>query len=467
MRYYLWAFALLMCYGLPAQTAHLAFRISGFPSMQAVLGYYYNGELFSVDTADVQQGVFQFDVQGIQPGLFFISDYRYQYFDFIVTHPQDSFLVSGNIERLDSLTATHSSENSAFFTFERERKALEKQVSGRKKMRDLVGVAAGADTKTLKTIDAEIGQLYRQMDSVAMEYRTRHARHLFARMLQSIRTPEPPDNLKPTLKNGQENPAFKHWVREHYFDQTDFNDERLLRNNFWCNYLDQYFSRLVPNQVDSIEQAIRNILAKMPKNEPFYRACVSRLTRKFEGSQEPWADRLFVFMADEFHKKRETPWLDMATLERVEYKASVLRSTMTGKTVANLLLNTPDGQTTSLYALDSSFTLLIFYSPLCQHCMEVLPDVYQTWLDARRFGLGAFVVSTDDQPQYWKNFVQQQNWEWTNATDISGKKEYEKDYHTGNLPNLYLLDREKRMVRRLNPKQLRETLKIYLKNKSK
>lgn len=465
MRYYLWAIAALFLSEMTAQSAHLTFRISGFPSDKAVLGYYNNGDLFSVDTTTVDQGAFRFDVSGLKPGLYYVADFRYQFFDFVVTHPLDSFLISGDIEHLDSLSAEHSAENSAFFKFEHQRKTLETRISGRMKMRDLIGTAAGSDTKTIQDIESEIAKLYRQIDSVALDYRTRNARHLYARMLRSIRTPEPPDNLKPTLKNGQENPAFKRWIREHYFDNTDFNDERLLRNHFWSNYFDQYFSRVVPNQVDSIENAIRIVIGKMPKNGPFYRACVSRLTRKFEASQEPWADRLFVFMADEFHKKNDTPWLDIATLERVEYKASVLRPTMTGKVVADLNLNTPDGKTTSLHALDSAYTLLIFYSPLCQHCMEILPDVYQTWLDARRFGLGAFVVSTDDQPQYWKSFVQQQNWEWTNVMDMSGKKAYENDYHTANLPNLYLLDRHKRMVRRINPKQLRENLKVYLKNK--
>jgi hypothetical protein len=91
--------------------------------------------------------------------------------------------------------------------------------------------------------------------------------------------------------------------------------------------------------------------------------------------------------------------------------------------------------------------------------MEVMPDIYQTWLAYEKTGLKAVAISTDDQYDYWRKFVGQQNWQWTDLADPTGKNAFQNDYAAFNLPVIYLLDKDKKIIRkRIKPEKLGETL---------
>jgi peroxiredoxin len=254
-------------------------------------------------------------------------------------------------------------------------------------------------------------------------------------------------------------------MRRHYWDHTDFRDESLLNNPFWPTFFDNYFDRFVTPVPDSITAAVDEVLRLMPKDGAFHRFGVLRFVQSFEMSDSPGADLIFVHMVDHYLKVKETTWLDIATLTRLEYKADILRPVLTGKTAPALELSDEKGRPFRLDTVAARLTLLIFYSPLCSHCMTVMPDIYQTWLDAHVFGVQAVAVSVDEQYRNWQQFVRQQNWEWHDLADPAGKNSFEKLYPTNNLPVIYLLDKDKHILRkRIKPEDLRDVLKLYLNN---
>jgi peroxiredoxin len=281
-------------------------------------------------------------------------------------------------------------------------------------------------------------------------------------MLRSVRPPEPPAQLKPLLKNGDHNPAFVQWVRQHYWDNTDFNNETLLNNTFWQVYFDNFFSRHVAAQADSIIRAIDEVLAKTPRNGAFYRFITLRITQYYEQNEAPGADRIFVHMVDKFLKKQETPWLDQATLERLAYKADANRPNLTGSLAVNFTMPDETGAPVELYGIQAPYTVLIFYSPLCSHCMEIMPKMYQTFLDYRVKGLAALAINTDEEKEYWRKFVGQQNWLWFDVDDAVVMKQLEKQYNAANLPVIYILDKDKRILqKRVKPNELGAILGKY------
>ena len=452
-------------YGQMAVAARIDVQLSGLKASYALLGLYSAGSVLRIDSVavDTSTGRFAFSKANLQPGVYFVSANRSRLFDFLLSSTADSFSIRGDLADLSNLKAINSPENEAYFAFERQRKSIEAKIIARKSMYQSVREATNNDPDVMKPLENEIDAYYRNIDSMARVFIFRHPGHLYAKMLQSVRPRIPSKSVPPTL-DGKANPAYARWMRKHYWDYTDFQEESLLNNQFWPTFFDNYFNLFVTATPDSITSAIDQVLRLMPKNGAFYRFSVLRFIQNFEMSDAPGADIIFVHLADNYLKINETPWLDIATLSRLEYKANAFRPVLTGKAAPALRLSDENNRSVQLDTIAAPLTMLVFYSPLCSHCMEVMPDIYQTWLDARGFGLQALAVSTDDQFRNWQQFVRQQNWEWFDLADPAGENTFEKQYLTNNLPVIYLLDKNKRILRkRIKPEALREVLKTYLK----
>lgn len=448
---------------LIAQETHIDFHITGFPAAYAHIGCYRDAATYRLDSVPADEsGRFEYAKSKLQPGMYFVAADGARIFDFVLPDTSNTFSITGKIADTPELISPNSIENDAYFQFEHRRQSIEAKIIARQSMYDMVKQATNSDPKSLKPIENEIDGYYKSIDSLARLFIERYPKHLYARMLKSVRPPDPPRTVTPTLK-GKANPVYRRFMRRHYWDHTDFRDESLLNNAFWPTFFDNYFDRFVTPVPDSIISAVDEVLQLMPKDGAFYRFGVLRFVQSFEMSDAPGADLIFVHMVDKYLKIGQTPWLDIATLTRLEYRASMLKPVLTGKKAPPLELSDEQKQAVRIDSIAAKLTLLVFYSPLCDHCMEVMPDVYQTWLDARSFGVQAVAVSVDEQYRNWQQFVRQQHWEWYDLADPSGKNDFEKQYLTNNLPVIYLLDKDKRILRkRIKPEALRDVLKVYL-----
>ncbi len=450
--------------GVFAQQTDLTVQIKDLKTPFVVFGYFQGGKAYRLDSVqvDTSNGRFHFQKTGLQPGVYFCSSDKDKLFEFMLPYSSDTLFIGGTMARLDSLWSTNSPENEAFFRFEQQRKSLEGKFEAKKSMRNMIAQATKNDAEALSPIDAELDRLLASTDSLALDYVARNPAHLFAKMLRSVRPPDPPLLLRPLLRDGAPNPAYSQWQRQHYWDNTDFKNESLLNNLFWQVSFDNYFGRFVKPQPDSMIAAIDELLAKTPKNGAFYRFIVLRITQFFEQNEAPGADRIFVHMVDHYQKKQETPWLDKATLDRLGYKADTHRPNLTGSLAVNFTLPDETGKPIELYEIQAPFTLLIFYSPLCSHCMDIMPNIYQTYLDYESKGLAAIALNTDQQKAYWKKFVGQQNWRWFDLDDATKMEQLEQQYAAFNLPVFYLLDKDKKiLVKKLKPNELGAILGRY------
>ena len=456
-------FGLLLLQPMQAQTpalAKLSFQITGLKSPRITLGYYNGGQAYRLDSVQVDpaQGSFSFQKTDLKPGVYFLTVGGSRLFDFVLASPSDSFTIRGNMAHLNALTVENSAENEAYFSFETARKELEEKITAKEQMLDMVGRATKGDKASIEPLQKDLTALYQSGDSIAIAFTRNYPSMLYSKMLGAVRPPEPPKKLKPTL-NGKPNPAIALWQRKHYFDHTDFEDERLLNNNFWHSFFDGFFARHVVPQPDSLLRAIDEMLSKMPRNGAFYRFAVVRLTQFFEQNEAPGADRIFVHLVDKYQRKDDTPWLDLATLERLHYKADVHRPNLTGSLAINFELPDETGKNQALYHVEAPVTMLVFYSPLCEHCKEMMPKIYQIYLDYTPKGLKAMALNTDKQHVYWKKFVAQQNWQWIDLASPKGIEDLEKQFAAVNLPVIYLLDKDKRIVaKRVQPDKLGEAL---------
>ncbi len=465
--FHLFVFCLLFHVGLSAQnpaSGQITFQIAGLKATRANLNYYYGEQAFRADSAavDTLTGTVRFSSKDRHAGMYFLSIKQGRLFDFILDKPNVSFTVKTSVSRLDSLQAEGSPENTAFFQYKYAEAALRTKMEQMQANLKLIAQATRNDSSAMADVSGHLRDHQKELVTLREQYIQKHPDFLFAKLLRAVQRPTPPAKILERDKKGQPNPAFSVWLQQHYWDATDFTDERLLYNNLWVGYLNIYFSRIITPQPDSLNHAIDNLITKMPKDGAFYQFTVKHLTQRFEQSDWAHADQVFVHLADTYQKPATTPWLDQATLLRIEEKANMHRRNLTGHPAPPLSLPDSTGKSLDLKQLKTPYTLLIFYSPLCTHCQEAMPGVYQTWKDFAPKGLGAVAVSMENY-DFWKKYVQQQGWTWHNVADPTGKNAFQKDYNAWNLPVIYLLDKDQNILRkRIRTTDLVEVLRGYL-----
>ncbi len=464
-------FAFCLCFtfyfNLKAQVPEanqLVFHIEGLKTTRANLNFYYGEQAFRADSAmvDTATGTMRFSSKNRHAGLYFLSIKGGRLFDFILDKPNISFTIRASIARLDSLQAEGSPENAAFFRYKYAEAALKTKIEQTQANLQLIAQATKNDSSAIGDLNKRLSGYQEELVALPKQFMQAHPDFLFAKLLRLLQRPTPPTQLTAQAKGDAPNPKLYAWWQQHYWDGSDFTDDRLVYNNLWVNALNVYISRIVTPQPDSLNHAIDALLAKMPKDGAFYQFTVKHLVQRFEQNDWANADQVFVHLADNYQKVNATPWLDQATLLRIEEKANSHRRNLTGQPAPPLSLPDLTGQAWDLTQLKTPYSLLIFYSPLCAHCREAMPGVYQTWKDFSPKGLGAVAVSMENY-DFWKKYVAQQGWTWQNVADPTGKNDFQKDYNAWNLPVIYLLDKDHNILRkRIRTTDLVEVLRGYL-----
>lgn len=434
---------------ISAQTTastEISVTIKGLKTDFAYLGYHYGGRFYTIDSTriDTSKGHFSFSKTGLQPGLFYVSASIGRFFDFVIDQPGTQYKFEGSVEHPDSLRAFLSEENEVFLAYQRKKRSALGAIQAQEEMFDLLRQAT-QDARALKDAEFKTTAMYRSLDSLADEQVRLYPTHLYSKMLASARLPKPPKKMR-AMVQGKLAPEYVAWVRQHYWDNTHFADTFLLRSEVWPAYFNDFFNRWVHPLPDSAAADIDRLLSKTPKNKSFYQYVIIELTKAYEASQRPGADRLFVHLVDRYQKVKDTPWLDAPTLLHLAAKANFHRPNLTGNTAPPLVLVDKNGATVSLQDVKAPFTLLVFYSPLCHHCMDLMPGIYSTWQKYESKGLRALAVNSDDQYPYWKNFIALQKWTWTDVADPSKKNAFSEAYGAYNLPVVYLLDKDKKIM---------------------
>jgi peroxiredoxin len=152
---------------------------------------------------------------------------------------------------------------------------------------------------------------------------------------------------------------------------------------------------------------------------------------------------------------------DKATLERLDYKVVAFKPNLIGSPAPPILLPNTEGALTALSDSKSDYTLLIFYSALCKHCRESMPKIQQALQMTDSTKISVFAVCTDGLKDAWMGFLSELKMtNWTNVLDAKTDSDIQKEYATWNLPTLYLVDKQKRIVaKRLKAEDLPDIIK--------
>jgi thiol-disulfide isomerase/thioredoxin len=399
--------------------------------------------IYRIDSAKINsKGVAVFEhKEKITGGIYMmlLSD-RKTYFEFLLDDGADFTITVTASDLPASIKFKGSAMNEDFNTYQhflskygKEQQALQDQLKNAKTHADTAAVQEKGKAAS-KSLTA-----YRRA------YSKEHPGSLMANLFNALELPEVPEGTH-YLPDGKVDSFFAYkYYKKHYWDKFDFEDDRLIHAPLLDARLEEYFNKLVVPTVDSVVKEADTILDKMKYSENLFKYTLNWLASNAQASKIMGMEGVFVYLVDNYFERGYARWLDSAGLAKYATRAEELRPTLPGRPAHPITMKGMDGKNKSLYDVKSKYTLVVFWSPECGHCIHEVPlldSVYRAELKAR--GVTIYAAITEHVEEKWKDFVAKHHLEeWVNVWDPNNTSGYWSYYDVKTTPSIYLLDENK------------------------
>jgi peroxiredoxin len=425
-----------------AQNAYsIKIRVTGLRDSTCYLAHYYGkGSYISKDTAKADaKGNLLFEGKEKLPEGVYLVVLPKTYFDIIVAGEQNFTMETDTSAIVEKMKVTGSKENTLFYDFQRvmvengrSASEIQKQIKEKK-----------GDTVALKAQIAEI-------EKKVMDYRRQFVENnktaFSAKVIKMSFEPEIPD--APVLANGRKDSTFAfRYYRQHFFDNVDFSDERMLRTPIFTTKIETFIKNLTWQIPDSINKAADFIIGKAKANKELLRYCIYYITNTYETSSIMGMDAVFVYMAEKYYLSGVAWWIDEKTKEKFRERSSVLKPLLLGKKAPNLYLTDTTGTFRELHKVQGKYIVLFFYDPDCGHCRKETPKLVEFWKKNKGKGITIYAANIERKEENWRKFIKEfKTQEWVNVWDSKTITDFRTKYDVTSTPQLYILDSEKRII---------------------
>lgn len=446
----------------------ISLHIEGVSDSTVMLALYSGESKYAVDTAvlDAKGYALFSKSEPLQAGMYLVVLGRAGLFDFVVSDANNqSFSIHSNVsDYAGTLRFENSPENEALLAYTRRKSELtRRQEELNRRMQ------AKSSKEEAEQLEEEGRRIRREQSHFVDSLANAHKGSMLALVVNALNVPEPPD---PEIE--RDNPAYDslifmsyyHFIKDHFFDRIDLTDERITRTPFFEPMLFYYFDRLlVYQESDSLNPYIDRVIEKSSANKEMFRYTLSKLFNHYAESKIMGLEGVVVHLAETYYLSGRTDW------ETDRFKASIEdfvkrnKPTLLGAVAPELRMELLGGGYTSLREVNAPFVILYFYEPSCSHCKSETPKMLDVFNRYKDKGVVVYAVYTQQNRDEWATYVAESKLdEWINVWDPQNTNSFRDTYNVYTTPQLYLLDKDKRIkARRVDAETLDKILGILTK----
>ncbi len=460
----------------PANLGHqIQITLKPYQDTKIYLGTNYGNARAFADSCvlnNKSEGVFE-SKQKLTPGIYFVVSPKMSIlFDFIVDDNQHFKIVADTLD-LKNITITGSNENILFQNYSKSINDLFVQLGEIEK--NFKGATTAKDSASLKEAyinkDKEIKQKRKSFIQA-------NPNSMMSFLLNTMELPEAPSI---PIVNGKADSLYPfRYVKNHYWDNVVFNDNRLLRTPFFEKKLDDYFKNYVSREPDSVIEEIQYMLTVAKTGKEIYPFLLFKFTNKYISPEFMGQDKVFLHIYQNFFAKGDTVLLNEASKKSLRDRAYSLMANQLGLPAPILVLNDVNDKRFALHNIKAPFTFVAFWDPTCSHCKVEIPKLDSIYKASWK-ALDVKVVSVNinfKEITAWKNFIKDHQMEdWLNGyqTEEDLNREIKEGkpttirqlYDVYKTPTFYLLDKNKKIIaKNLTIEQFNDFIQSTI-NKSK
>lgn len=414
------------------------------------LAHYYGKPLPTIYKADSakldKNGVATFESKEKFTGgiyMMLLSDKK-TYFEFLLDNGDEMTITATQSKLPDGLKFKNSAENERFQEYV---KFLKDFGGKQKETQDRLATAKTADdTASIRKLLVEGSK---KLIGYRRDYVAKHPNTLLSSIFNSLEVPQVPEGKHYQADGKTEDSSFAYnYYKGHYWDYFNFQDDRLIYTPVYDAKLDEYFSKLVLPLIDSVEHEADKLLAKADGTKDMFKYTLWWITHWVESSKIMGMDEVFVYLVENYYMKGKATWLENEQLQKYIEQAQKIAPNVIGNVAADVKMQDTNGKDVSLYGVKSKYTLLVFWSPECGHCLHEVPRIDSLYrAELKKRGVKIFGVRVEGDEKKWKDVIKKEKLDdWIHAWDPEYKSNFRSKYNVYSTPVIYLLD-EKKIIR--------------------
>ncbi len=436
-----------------------------------MLAYHQGHKIFIQDTAVVnKRGIAVFEgEEPLPPGIYLGVYPGSNYYEFIV--PAESKYQKFSIEVdtsdfINSMKIDDSEENDIFNEYQRFLAAQSKKIQEiRKELKKIPKEEEEKRKEKQAEITKEEEGIFEYRKTLMKEKPESYTAFLF-RSMEEITAPKIEKKDEEGDKEKSDLYQAFYYIKNHYWDNFDFSDERIVRTPIFYNKIEKYLETYTPTHPDSINASADIIIENSKANKELFKYALGYITQKYQKSKIMGMEGVFVHLAASYFLTDQVDWLKEKQIEQINDRYQKLRYNLIGKKARNLKMQNIEGEMVSLYDVDASYTMLLFWDYKCGNCKKRMPVIAKMYEKYKDKGFKIFAVCTQGDVKKWKDYLKGKDFPFIHVIDPKHATNFRLYYDIYSTPTVYLLDENKEIVaKRLGEEQFDKMLQRFYSEK--
>jgi len=430
------------------------FTINGWQHKVCYFGFYYGENPYislnkqkKKDSAVADaKGSFEFTGDSVLPaGVYFaITKDNKQRIEFIIDKEQQFSIQSDTTEIIGDAKVKGSEENTLFYSYQTVMAA---------KYKDMLKYRQQRNRPMADSINREIKRY-------GEDFAQKHPDMLISKILKAGIDPDIPP--APKLANGRTDSTFQYrYYKNHYFDNIDFTDGRLVHSPVLAPKIKLYLDRLTYPTPDSIIAAADYMISRAITNKDMFKFLVVYIMDKYDTSKIMGMEKIFVHMATKYYTPDKAYWVSASQLEKIRDRAAVLAPTLLGEHAPSLALPDSENVLRPMDSIKANYTILYFWDYDCGHCQKETPKLIKWYDSIKGEGVEVYAVEENEKDvAKWKEYVRKNKLDWINVSDLFNTGTFRTQYDVQITPTIYVLDENKNIIaKKIDEEDLNKVIK--------
>jgi alkyl hydroperoxide reductase subunit AhpC len=476
--YYIAILLLMLSFQINGQGYDIKLKINGLSDTAVILGHYLNKSMYPDDTIKLDNkglGAFKGN-KPLPEGMYLLYLPSSRYFEIIMGKDQEFSLAVDTADFLHTLTIKGSEENQIFVDFQKYMVSIKKQADSLTQK-----IKVEKDPEILEQISTKLKLINTDRIATIENISKEHSGLFVSDFLKAtldIVVPDPPRDNKGNITDSSWQYRY---YRNHYFDNFNIADPRLLRTPLYEDKLMTYLTKVIPQIPDTISKEVDYFIEKSRADSGLFRFILITLFNYYGKSNIMGMDAVQVHIADKYYI-HDSWWSDDKFIADLKDRIKKVKPLLIGEIAPDveLMLVPPEhfknaltdtalkrfphvGTKITLHQIKAKYLVLLFWEADCGHCKTAVPalhDIYEKSL--KNLDVKVLAISTlfgEDGKIKWVDFINEHGlYGWLNTWNPYSYN-FKVVYDIVSTPQIYILDENKKIIaKKISPEQVEEII---------
>jgi peroxiredoxin len=418
-------------------------QVEGFNTGMAYLYGAFADQNYRADSAAIDASgnmVFKND-EPYRPGMLFVVLPGNRNIQLLVDKDQ-TFTMKTNLNNLvDAMQVEGNQDNELLY------QALKFENGQRPKFQANASRMSGAapNSPEYKQLKAEQDQLLDERKAFLAGIFEKYPNTFFTSFKRAGQNPDLRNVTKPD--GSLDTARYSYLYRMNFWNDVNFNDERLLYTPVLYNKLKRYIKELTPQHPDSINAAASLVVDRTLKSPEVFKFFANWITLNYDPKESTLMDAqaVFVHMIENYFTYDRAFWSDSTEVYSLQLRAHEMTASLVGKKGPNVTAKDPNGVLRSIYDLKAPYIIVYMYNPDCEHCAIETPLLVNFYNEWKSKGVDVYGIAIDTDHKKWTDYIAKDHMTWTNVYDPTNKAIY-ATYFVDVTPEIYVLNPDRIII---------------------